>query len=87
MDSFFAILHSIDSWLKANDNNVAVIHCLGGKGRTGTIISAFLYYNGDFDDVDEARREFAKNRSSKEKGVTQPSQLRLFHHFSKIRSN
>ena len=34
------MLLSIESWLKADDGNVAIVHCLTGRGRTATILAA-----------------------------------------------
>ena len=31
MDLLFEIIQSMDSWLRADPLNVAVVHCLGGK--------------------------------------------------------
>jgi len=67
---------SIYSWLKADEKNVAVVHCLAGKGRTGTIIGGFLMYSGLFNDADEALNFFAYKRSKNTWGVTSPSQIR-----------
>ena len=40
----FRICLDIEKYLKEKKDNVAVIHCLAGKGRTGTIICCFLLY-------------------------------------------
>lgn len=34
----------MDNWLKGDPKHVAVVHCLGGKGRTGTVIACYLRY-------------------------------------------
>jgi tensin len=36
------LLVSIENWMKADKRNVAVVHCLTGKGRTSTILACFL---------------------------------------------
>lgn len=33
---------SIENWLQADPLNVVVVHCLTGKGRTATVLSALL---------------------------------------------
>jgi len=53
----------MDSWLKADPQNVAAVHCLAGKGRTGTVIAAYLLYVGLISDPIEALAYFAKKRS------------------------
>jgi len=82
----FKIIQFMYSWLSADEKNVAVVHCLAGKGRTGTVITAYLLYCPEFEphDVSGALKIFAQQRSKKEKGVTQPSQLRYVLYFSKI---
>ena len=34
----------MDNWLKGDPKHVAVVHCLGGKGRTGTVIACYLRF-------------------------------------------
>lgn len=48
----------------------------GGKGRTGTVICAYLIFVNRFQTPDESFAYFATKRSAIEKGVTQPSQKR-----------
>jgi protein-tyrosine phosphatase len=33
----FKMCTSLDAWLEADPTNVAVLHCLTGKGRTATV--------------------------------------------------
>jgi len=80
----FQIIHHIDSWLRANHQHVAVVHCTGGKGRTGLIIVCFLFYSGLYANVSQCLSWFAARRSAKAKGVTQPSQLRYVKYFSEV---
>ncbi|CAM9618098.1 unnamed protein product [Heterosigma akashiwo] len=37
----FKIVFAIAAWLEADERNVAVVHCLTGKGRTATVLVRF----------------------------------------------
>jgi hypothetical protein len=41
------LLVSMENWMKADDRNIAVVHCLTGKGRTSTVLAAFLSWMGE----------------------------------------
>jgi phosphatidylinositol-3,4,5-trisphosphate 3-phosphatase/dual-specificity protein phosphatase PTEN len=64
------------SFLKKNDKNVAAVHCKAGKGRTGLMLSAYLLYAGTCKTAAEALEMFGRERTSNNKGVTIPSQMR-----------
>lgn len=70
------VVSAMDRWLRADSRNVAIVHCLAGRGRTGTAICAYLCYAGYFASMAKALQYYANVRSNKGKGVTQPSQLR-----------
>lgn len=36
------ILISLENWMKADERNVAVVHCLTGKGRSSMVVASFL---------------------------------------------
>eukprot|EP01103_Thecamoeba_quadrilineata_P002230 TRINITY_DN12222_c0_g1_i1.p1 TRINITY_DN12222_c0_g1~~TRINITY_DN12222_c0_g1_i1.p1 ORF type:complete len:635 (+),score=96.33 TRINITY_DN12222_c0_g1_i1:69-1973(+) len=80
----FQICNSMYSWLNSDKTNVAVIHCLAGKGRTGTVIAAFLIYCGLLHSAREALDYFALKRSVNNWGVTGPSQKRYVEYFEEI---
>ena len=42
---YSSVCKSIKSWLDSDPQHVAVVHCKGGKGRTGCVIAAFMHYS------------------------------------------
>ena len=41
----FDACNFMDSFLKADDENVIVVHCKHGRGRTGLLICCYLLYS------------------------------------------
>eukprot|EP00002_Diphylleia_rotans_P032320 TRINITY_DN6778_c0_g1_i3.p1 TRINITY_DN6778_c0_g1~~TRINITY_DN6778_c0_g1_i3.p1 ORF type:complete len:616 (+),score=100.23 TRINITY_DN6778_c0_g1_i3:54-1901(+) len=78
------ICKSIHSHLLSDPRNVAVIHCMAGKGRTGTTIASYMIFSGLFNDAEEALDHFGRQRSVHCIGVTVPSQLRYVKYMHNI---
>lgn len=70
-------------FLAEHPQNAASIHCKAGKGRTGTMIAAYLCYAGMEPSSTAALSTFAQSRTKNGKGVTIPSQARYVHYFDK----
>jgi len=66
----------IQQWLLQDEQNVAVVHCKAGKGRTGTMICALLVYADAFPSAYDALVWFECRRGGERSGVTIPHQIR-----------
>jgi len=81
---------SAREWLRADAENVAVVHCKGGKGRTGTMICLWLVESGVFSTADGSLEYFGQRRTdtnvgSKFQGVETPSQARYVGYFERMK--
>ena len=85
LDRLCSICKSISSWLDSDSRHVAVVHCVGGKGRTGVVIAAYLHYSSICNTPESALDKFAMQRFFNEKhGVNQPSQRRYVYYFADL---
>ncbi|KAF5480238.1 hypothetical protein F2P56_001002 [Juglans regia] len=73
---------SVHSWLSSDPENIAVIHCMAGKGRTGLMVCAYLVYIGM--SADEALQLYADRRTTNNEGVSIPSQRRYVGYWENI---
>eukprot|EP01087_Luapelamoeba_hula_P016849 TRINITY_DN5217_c0_g1_i2.p1 TRINITY_DN5217_c0_g1~~TRINITY_DN5217_c0_g1_i2.p1 ORF type:complete len:381 (-),score=66.21 TRINITY_DN5217_c0_g1_i2:104-1246(-) len=71
----------VKDWLNEHNENIAVIHCKAGKGRTGLMICCWLLYIKDWERADDAMKFYAAARTFNQKGVTIPSQIRYIRYF------
>jgi phosphatidylinositol-3,4,5-trisphosphate 3-phosphatase and dual-specificity protein phosphatase PTEN len=46
LELLFHFCQDMYNYLQADENNVAVVHCNAGKGRTGTLICCYLLFCG-----------------------------------------
>ena len=60
--TLFLICEEIYLFLSADIDNIVVINCKAGKGRTGTVLCCFLLYSGVFDHPADALAYYAKKR-------------------------
>jgi len=83
----FKCIQTMDAWLNADPLNVVAIHCMAGRGRTGTVISSFFLYTRMFATASEALSFFASKRSMTAEGVGVPSQIRYVEYIQIMMNN
>ncbi|VDN24277.1 unnamed protein product [Gongylonema pulchrum] len=44
LDRLCSICKLLENWLSASPDNVAVIHCKGGRSRAAIVIAAYMHY-------------------------------------------
>jgi phosphatidylinositol-3,4,5-trisphosphate 3-phosphatase and dual-specificity protein phosphatase PTEN len=84
IDLLFRACREIEIWLKPNPQNIVVVNCRAGKGRTGTLICCYLLYSGRFTTAFSALSYYQHKRFKEGGGVTQPSQVRYVSYFADI---
>ncbi|XP_055982345.1 phosphatidylinositol 3,4,5-trisphosphate 3-phosphatase TPTE2-like [Sorex fumeus] len=82
----------VKKWLAEDNENIVAVHCKGGKGRTGTMICAYLLAGEIFLTAEESLFYFGERRtdkttSTKFQGVETPSQSRYVTYFESVKYN
>jgi len=80
----FKICTSIQSWLDADSDNVAVIHCLTGRGRTAAVTACVLTWMGEFSSPSDALEYVAARKCMSVEQLTIPSQRRYVQYFGRF---
>ncbi|XP_077459706.1 tensin-2-like isoform X2 [Stigmatopora argus] len=88
LDKICTICKAMETWLNADPNNVAVLHCKGNKGKTGVIVAAYMHYSKISAGADQALTTLAMRRFCEDKvsSSLQPSQNRYIHYFGGLLS-
>eukprot|EP01062_Namystynia_karyoxenos_P083012 TRINITY_DN9461_c0_g3_i1.p1 TRINITY_DN9461_c0_g3~~TRINITY_DN9461_c0_g3_i1.p1 ORF type:complete len:595 (+),score=205.28 TRINITY_DN9461_c0_g3_i1:108-1892(+) len=81
-----AFCKSAEEWLSGGEGRIIVVHCKGGKGRTGLFICAWLLWSAQQPTAQAALKHFSSLRTddgpnTQFQGVEGPSQSRYVHYF------
>eukprot|EP00505_MAST-04D_sp_SCG-Rhode-Island_P001769 Stramenopile-MAST_4_protein_1769 len=80
----FQICTSLESWLAQDTANVAVVHCLTGKGRTASVLACVLSWIGEIESPVDAMQHVARKRRVPEERLVIPSQRRYVQYFTSV---
>ncbi|XP_054543486.1 tensin-3 isoform X6 [Pan troglodytes] len=88
LDKMCTICKAQESWLNSNPQHVVVIHCRGGKGRIGVVISSYMHFTNVSASADQALDRFAMKKfyDDKVSALMQPSQKRYVQFLSGLLS-
>lgn len=92
VEQMLAFANQVRDWLGESPENVIVVHCKGGKGRTGTMICVWLIESGVFSSASLSLDYFGHRRTdtnvgSKFQGVETPSQSRYVGYYEWVKNN
>ncbi|XP_053570308.1 tensin-3 [Bombina bombina] len=78
LDKVCSICKAMETWLNSDPLHVVVIHCRGGKGRIGVVISSYMHFTNVSASADQALDRFAMKKFYDDKVsiLMQPSQKR-----------
>uniref|UniRef100_A0A8C5LGM4 Tensin 3 n=1 Tax=Jaculus jaculus TaxID=51337 RepID=A0A8C5LGM4_JACJA len=88
LDKMCTICKVQESWLNSDPQHVVVIHCRGGKGRIGVVISSYMHFTSVSASADQALDRFAMKKfyDDKVSALMQPSQKRYVQFLSGLLS-
>nr|XP_020511548.1 tensin-3-like isoform X1 [Labrus bergylta] len=78
LDQIFSVCTTMENWLQTHPKHVLVLHCRGGKGRLGVLVSSYIFFSNMSSSADLSLDCFAMRRFYDDKlsALMTPSQKR-----------
>uniref|UniRef100_A0A8D0BXD6 Tensin 3 n=1 Tax=Salvator merianae TaxID=96440 RepID=A0A8D0BXD6_SALMN len=88
LNKLCTICKAMETWLNSDSQHVVVIHCRGGKGRIGVVISSYMHFTNVSASANQALDRFAMKKffDDKVSVLMQPSQKRYVQFLSGLLS-
>ncbi|KII65381.1 Phosphatidylinositol 3,4,5-trisphosphate 3-phosphatase and dual-specificity protein phosphatase PTEN [Thelohanellus kitauei] len=80
-ETTLAFCQSVHNFLSIHPENIAIIHCKAGKGRSGLMACCYLLFSEFKSSACDVIEYYAQKRTRDQQGVTIGSQRRYIHYF------
>jgi len=84
LNKIFGICNSIHGWLQSDINNIAVVHCKSGNGRTVSTVASYIAWAGVVGSPSAGLSLCAEKRGMPISSLVNPSQRRYVNYVQQL---